>query len=155
MEQLQPTSILSLFETDKSQRASFVNQVIESLNMGSVDPLKLHLQVKCTEQLLSELKERPEYKESVLSEASKYGNKFEHYNADWQIKEAGVKYDYSKCGDSELKKWYADMEELKEKIKKREKMLQNLGGDFVDANTGEILSPPVNTSTTTVQVTLK
>lgn len=156
MEQLQPTSILSLFETNKQQRASFINQVIETLQEGQIDPLKLHLQVKCTEQLLSELKDRPEYKESVLSEAAKHGKKFEHYNAEFQVKEAVVKYDFTVCGSSELMALYQQQEELTAKVKKLENSLKGIDKfAAIDTDTGEVLIAPIKTSTTIVQVTLK
>lgn len=156
MEQLQPTSILSLFETTKSQRASFINQVIETLQEGQIDPLKLHLQVKCTEQLLSELKDRPEYKEAVLLEAAKHGKKFEHYNAEFQVKEAGTKYDYSNCGDEELAALRDKLDEIQSKIKEREGMLKSFPSTgLADPNNGNMLYPPTKTSTTILQVSLK
>lgn len=154
MEQLQPTSILTLFETNKQQRASFVSQVIETLQEGQIDPLKLHLQVKCTEQLLSDLKDRPEYKESVLSEAAKHGKKFEHYNAEFQVKEAGVKYDYG--NDPVLEDFNSQIESLKAAVKQREEFRKSIPAEgAVCPITGEIYYRAVKTSTTIVQVNLK
>lgn len=156
MEQMTTTAIFSLLETTKEQRSSFVNQVIENLQDGQVNPLKLHQQVKCMEQLLSDLKDREEYKELLLEEATKNGKKFEMHNAEFQIKEAGTKYDYSKCGDSEYADLLIEKVKLDAKVKAREKMLQSLPeSGMANPENGEMLYPPIKTSTTIVQVSLK
>lgn len=156
MEQMTTTAIFSLLETTKEQRASFVNKVIENLQDGNVSPLHLHMQVKCMEQLLSDLKDRPEYKEMLLEEAQKNGKKFEMHNAEFQIKEAGTKWDYSKCGDTEYMDMIIEKVKLDAKVKAREKMLQSLPeSGMANPDNGDMLYRPVKTSTTIVQVTLK
>ncbi len=88
---------LSLFETSKTERQEFAQVVINNAKEGLLNPLKLHLQVKCLEDLIKQITSHPEYKELTLDEAYKYGKTFEHYNAKFEIKEMGVKYDYSVC----------------------------------------------------------
>lgn len=154
--ELQTTSVLSLFETNKAERQSFVADVVQRLISGEVDPLKLHLQVKCTEQILSDLKEQPEYKEMLLETAEQYGKKFERYNSEFAIKEAGTNWHYDKCEDVEYNKMVEDMEALKDRMKQREKFLQSIPvSGIADPENGNMIYPAYKTSTTIVQVTLK
>lgn len=154
--ELSVVSTLSLFETTKDERASFVNQMVTAIQEGNADPMKVHLQIKCMEQLIEDLKSRPEYKDAVLEEAAKYGKKFEHYNAEWSIRETGVKYDYSNCGDEQYNELQAQKIELDAKIKERSKFLQNIPiSGVADPDNGNMIYPPSKNSTTSVIVTLK
>jgi hypothetical protein len=88
---------------------------------------------------------------------SKSGNTFE-------IVEAGVKYDYSVCGDPIWNRLNAELESIKEKIKEREVYLKTIKsatpvGNVLDNDTSELhenveLYPPVKTSTSTFKQTL-
>ena len=152
-------NILSLFDTNREQRASFVTKVIDSIQDGTADPLKVHLQVKAMEEIIKAITGSETYKEMLLNEAAKYGKTFEHFNAKFQIKETGTQYDYSQCNDSLLDELAEKMDGLKEAIKEREKLLKNipLGGVELITNEGEcvMVYPPSKTSTTTVIVSLK
>jgi hypothetical protein len=149
---------LGLFETDKEQRKEFVNQVIEGLNEGSVDPLKVHLQVKCMEDIIKQLTSSKEYKEICLTEAVKFGKTFEHHNAKFEIKEMGVKYDYSNCNDPILNELKEKLQYLELEIKYRETLLKGLPSEGMEILIEDELIriyPPSKTSTTTVTVNLK
>lgn len=155
------TSVLSLFETTKDQRMSFVLSVVDQLQSGNVDPLKVHLHVKCMEEIIKQLNANTIYKSSVLEAAEKYGEKsFSFNNAKVEIKEVGVKYDFSKCSDAALIQMYSDQEALDKKIKARETMLKAVDGKgmtVVDESTGEAYTvyPPAKSSTTSIAITLK
>lgn len=152
-------AILSLFDTTKDQRASFVADVIARLD--TINPLDLHLQVKCMEEIIESLKGTPEYKSAILDEADKYpGKKFNHRHAEFTKMEAGVKYNYLMCGDAEYDRLHAEGESIKEKLKARETFLKSIpseGITQVEEMTGEVVKiyPPSKTSTTTVSVKLK
>ncbi len=73
-------SNLSLFETTKEQRQQFCANVIDVLSEGMADPLKIHLQVKCLEDIIKQITSNAAYKDFLLTEASKYGKTFEHHN---------------------------------------------------------------------------
>jgi hypothetical protein len=162
---------LQLFQTTKQARKEFVQKLVNEIEEGNIDPLTIHLQVKAIEDLLLKLTSTDEkknkaclgialrYKKLLLEEADKYGKKFEYGNAEFQQKEAGVKYDFSECGDVQLMSLYDELEVLKEKIKKREDFLKAIDGSLnqVDESTGEVctLYPPSKSSTTILQVTLK
>lgn len=155
------TSILSLFETNKEQRQSFALGVVDSLEAGSVDPLKVHLQVKCMEDIIKLLNANSIYKNRVLEAAQAYGEKsFQFNNAKIEIKETGVKYDFSKCDDPVLADLLAKQEALDKEVKARQDMLKTVsekGLIVTDPESGETFTvyPPAKSSTTNVAVTLK
>lgn len=156
MELMNASSALALFETTKAQRESFAQALISEIKEGNIDPLKIHMQIKSAEHLLKLTNENPEYKSLLLDAAEKHGKKFETYNAEFQIKEAEVSYDYTKCEDVTLDTYYKELEELKKKIKARESLLKALPPEGVaDTSTGAVIYPPSKSSTTIVQCTLK
>lgn len=171
--ELSTTSILSLFETTKEQRQDFISRVVMSVEAGEVDPLKIHLQIKCMEKIIEGITSTDEkknkesaplakrYKKALVEAAEKYGAKeFEFMNSKIKIGETGTKYDYSQCGDPELAEWTNRANELATKIKARQELLQNTpvkGMTIVNAETGEAntVYPPSKSSSTNVIVTLK
>ena len=158
--ELSATSILSLFDTTKAERTSFVRSVINNLKDGIADPLKVHLQLKNTEALIEELSKDVEYKEMLQTEAAKHGKKFDLHNAGFQIKETGVKYNYDNCGDAKLVELTQQLADIQAKVKERQEWLKTCpsgGLQMLDDTTGELVTifPPVKTSTTVVAVTLK
>lgn len=161
LEEITPIQIIELFDTTKAQRESFVNKLMGEIYAGTVDPLKVHLQLKCTEQILKSINDKPEYKEAVLDSANKYNLKsFQFQSAKVEIKEVGVKYDWSKCEDPRLIELMGQEQAIKEAIKLRQSFLQGAPEEGVlitDEETGETCKvyPPVKSSTTSVVVMLK
>jgi len=156
---MQASSILALFETTKSERLAFVNSIIESVIEGKVDPLQAHLQVKAMEEIIKTITDNPVYKDAILDEAMKYGKTFTRHNAEVQIKEVGVKYDYSNCGDPTyelLAKLKADIDA---QLKEREAFLKAIpkAGQDIITPEGEVVNifPPSKSSITSVTVKLK
>lgn len=159
MELTTTTEILSLFETNKAQRQDFISKTIEAIEEGGANPLKVHLQIKAAEDIIKGLTSNEKYRNLILDEASKNGKAFELYNAKFSIKETGSKYDYAQCGDNELEQMQAQMDALSEKIKARQKFLQNIpesGLAEVNEETGDVntLYRPTKSSTTSVTVQL-
>ena len=158
--ELTTTSILALFETTKQQRTDFVNDLILKMENGQVDPVKLHLQIKSIEEIVKQATSNGRYKSLLLDEAQKHGKKFTAFNAEFQIKEAGPKYDYSQCNDPVITDLLQQQAQLDEKVKARQEFLQTLpieGMEVINDETGEAyrIYPPSKSSTTTVSVTLK
>lgn len=172
-QELTTTSILALFDTNKEQRQSFIMSTMEALESGEADPLMVHYQLKCIEKIIEEMTNTDEkknrdgyrvatrYKELLLEAVEKRREKkFQFLNSTVEIKEVGVKYDYSKCEDVELQEWQSQADVLNEKIKNRQKMLQTIpvkGMPMVNEDTGETYTvyPPAKSSTTSIAVTLK
>lgn len=156
--QISAIGVLSLLETTKEQRESFVRSIVSALDEGQVDPLKIHLQVKNTEDLIKQITADEKYREFLLNEAQKYGKSFEQYNAKFQVKETGTRYDYSGCNDAELRELEMQAQHWQDKLKERQKFLQNIPASGLEVLQGDELVtvyPPVKTSTTSVTVTLK
>ena len=149
---------LSLFETSKTERLSFAQSVINSAKEGLINPLKLHLQVKCLEDLIKQITSNPDYKELTIDEAYKYGKTFEQYNAKFEIKEMGVKYDFTNCGDPIMTDLLEQQATLDAQIKERQKFLKSVPAEGLQTLIEDevvTLYPPVKTSTTTISVNLK
>jgi hypothetical protein len=148
---------LSLFETSKQERQIFAEQITNSLLEGLTDPLKVHLQVKCMEDFIKQITSNSVYKDLIVTEAIKYGKTFEHHNAKFEIKEAGVKYDFQNCNDPILKELEDKFSILDTEVKERQKFLKSIK-ESVEVLIGDeivTLYPPVKTSTTSVTVNLK
>ena len=154
---LATTTDLSLFETTKAERQDFAQYVVNGLKDGLSDPLKVHLQVKCMEDLIKQITSHPEYKDLTLDEAAKYGKSFEMHNAKFEVKEMGVKYDYSACGDPVYNELSQKMAELEKEIKDRQAFLKAVkpGTEILVEDEVVVLYPPVKTSTTSITVNLK
>jgi len=160
LDNISPVSILSLLETDKAQRQSFAAQVMRSIDEGSVNPLLIHLQLKCTESLIKAISETPEYKKALLDESAKHGKSFYFHNAKIETKEVGTKYDFTQCGDPIYTRIAANKDIWDEKLKERETFLKNVpesGLQIMDDDTGELITiyRPSKSSTTSIAVTLK
>jgi hypothetical protein len=152
-------NVLSIFDNQKEIRQAFIEDVIERVSNGEISPLKLHYQLKVMEEILEGITADNEYKKIVLSEAEKIGRKFISYNAEFQIKEAGVKYDYTNCNHSELSEINEKIQALKNRKDEIEKFLKTVpakGMDLLNMETGEAYTvyPPVKTSTTVISTKL-
>jgi hypothetical protein len=151
--------ILSLFETTKAERSTFTSDVLERIENGTADPIKVHLQLKAMEEIVKTLTTNESYKDQLINAAEKNGKKFMAFNAEFQVKEMGQRYDFTYCGDDELLEFYAQQEKLKYFIKEREDFLKKMpvSGMSKVNDSGEVITlfPPSKTSTTTVAVTLK
>ena len=157
MQELQAQSILSLFETNRDQRASFITHVKEAVQEGRARGLNVLLQAKCMAEIAKELCDDPELKALYLAEGEKEGKKFVYRNAEFSVKEAGTKYDYSSSGDTTLDDMQAKYDQLTEKIKARQTFLKAIpeGKEMADPENGNILVRPAKSSTTILAVTLK
>jgi len=145
---------------DKLSRQMMARQVINDLAEGNEDPVKIHYNIKCIEELIKLILADKEYKSILLFEAEKHGKTFDFENSKMEVKETGVKYDFHACGDPEWEKLEFEINILKDKQKEREQFLKTIrpdGMNIFDPITGEAytICPPIKTSTTTVTVTLK
>lgn len=150
---------LQLFSTNKEMRDRFVKQVIFGVEVGEVNSLELHLQLKCMEEIIKSIRSDKWYNQILLEDSEKFGKSFDKYNAKFSIKETGVKYDYSQCNDSILLELMEKQEMLDNEIKERQAFLKTVppsGIDIIDFN-GEVMKvyPPSKSSTTSVTVQLK
>lgn len=162
---------LSLFDSTKEQRLQVAANVLDAIDNGNVDIMKIHCHLKAMEEIKTILTDRSEknkhkvyadkYMDALFVEAEKYaGKSFELHNAKFTKTEVGTKYDYSKCNDPIHADLAAQLETLKEKVKEREEFLKNLpeeGLDQVNQETGEAykMYRPSKSSTSSITVSLK
>lgn len=163
---MKATILPSLFN-DKAGRGVIANQLIEKIEEGEVEALKVHAFVKSLSEICDRLTDRKKFQKTaskymdlLLSSAEQYGKRFHLHNSEFEVKETGVSYDYSNCGDAVILDLHAQLEQLKKKIKDREDFLKRISGSgypSVDESTGEVvvIFPPSKKSTTTVTVKLK
>lgn len=138
-------------ETIKETSLALLNDIDE----GHMHPLQVAAQFKFIEDVMTNVKE--ELRQRVIAEQDKYGKQaMTYHGAIFDIKEAGIKYDYSQCQDVIWDDLRKQLDALNEQIKEREAFLKNLKERFtyIDESTGEIVTlyPPQKKSTTTYQV---
>ena len=152
--------LIKFNHTTKEERTQVVREIFQELLEGRINPMELHIRMKCLEEVVKQLTSMPAYKAIVLDDAEKHGKSFQYHNAKVDIREVGVKYDYSGCGNGALAELYEQQERLSAVIKEHEtyhKALPISGVKVVFEATGEVEThyPPAKTSTTSVAVTLK
>jgi hypothetical protein len=152
--------LIKFNHTTKEERTQVVHEIFQELLNGRINPMELHIRMKCLEEVVKQLTSMPAYKAIVLDDAEKHGKSFQYHNAKVDIREVGVKYDYTGCNSSELESFYDARNVIDEKIKQLEtyhKGVPSSGLTVVLEATGEVEThyPPAKTSTTSVAVTLK
>jgi hypothetical protein len=152
--------LIKFNHTTKEERTQVVREIFQELLDGRINPMELHIRMKCIEEVVKQLTSMPAYKAIVLDDAEKHGKSFQYHNAKVDIREVGVKYDYSGCGSSTLADMYNHRDNFDAEIKDFEayfKALPASGVQAVHPSTGEVEThyPPAKTSTTSVAVTLK
>jgi hypothetical protein len=152
--------LIKFNHTTKEERTQVVREIFQELLEGRINPMELHIRMKCLEEVVKQLTSMPAYKAIVLDDAEKHGKSFQYHNAKVDIREVGVKYDYSGCGNKSLSQSYLEQEAINDYVKDLEtyhKGLPTSGIQVLNPSTGEVEThyPPAKTSTTSVAVTLK
>lgn len=129
--------------------------LLHDLDEGHISPLQLAAQLKLVEDIITNVKE--ELRQRVIAEQTKYGKELMTFKgATFDIREAGVKYDYSYCQDFIWNDLSKQIDSLSEQRKEREAFLKTIKDIFtyVDQSTAEIITiyPPIRKSTTTYAI---
>jgi len=152
MEELTAPVIVSLFETTKVQRATFVTAIIDALDEGYINPIRLKFQLKCMEDLIKQINEDNLFKDAVLTEAQKHGKGSHTFmNCEFSVKSTAGRYDYS--GNAEHVR-------LKDLLKAQETYLKGLTSEGKEVVTeyGELIvdyPPQYTAGADAVFITLK
>lgn len=131
----------------------------KSLADGEMNPIEAVVKAKSLYEVLSLFLKDDDVKGLVVNECSKYGKGEtpSFSGAKVQVKETGVKWDYTDCGDPVYDSLALQMEELKQRMKQRESYLKTITErkTEIDEATGEIYTilPPVRTATTSYSIT--
>ena len=136
--------------------AVLANTAISAVIEGEIDPIVAHINISKMENAIKAFKANDQVRDITLRELAKYGRKQTFGDCTLEEVEAGVKYDYSACGDSELEELYKFRQTLDESIKQREAFLKNIPiKGIVLPETGELVYPPAKSSKTTIKTTFK
>lgn len=136
--------------------AVLANTAIQAVIEGEVDPIVAHINISKMETAIKQFKANDRVRDITLRELSKYGRKQTFGDCTLEEVEAGVKYDYSQCGDSTLEELYQMRQTIDADIKEREAFLKSvpLSGVAIP-ETGEVVYPPAKSSKTTIKTTFK
>lgn len=156
---LELTEAFRVTGTTKADRELFVQAVLDAVEHGAVDLLKLHTNIKNAEHVIKLISDCPSYKTALLADVTRAGKGYVAYNTRFETKETGVKYDYTVCNDPQMNELMTQFADIEKKMKAREAYLKGVPAEgivVVDENTGETLRvyPPNKMSTTSVAVTL-
>lgn len=146
-------------EISKAMIIDHAKSLLELIEEGHIDALSVAMQAKYLTEVLEATKER--IRELVCDELHKYGKGEEctKHGATFALKEAGVSYDYSGCGDTQWAEIDNQIKVLTDQRKEREKFLRSIKESMtiVDESTGEIITinAPIKRSTSTYAITWK
>lgn len=136
--------------------AVLAQNAIQAVVDGEIDPITAHINVSKMEQAIKTFKADDRVRDITLRELSRYGKKQSFADCMLEEAEAGIRYDYSKCGDSRLEELYAMRQALDADIKEREAFLKSIPLSGVALpETGEVVYPPAKTSKTIIRTTFK
>jgi hypothetical protein len=136
------------------------NAIIETVLNGNINPLDLPVKKKCIEMALDQAMKNEKVQEVLIEEIRKHGKHADHFGAKLEVMEAGTKYHYEGCGDTEWEMLDARLRSIKNDLTEREKFLKTVPKDgliVTDPHTGDTVTiyPPTKTSTTTIKTTMK
>lgn len=159
MEQNVPT-IVSLFDANKQQRQTIIDNIVQSVVDGIVDVRSVHYSLKVMEEITKKIMASSEYKSALMDEMSKWEKSFEFKSSRFDRRETGVKYDWKSTCDPQAIRLINEIDSLEIELKQRTDFLKTVpksGLLITDPETGETVQifPPNKTSTETVAVTLK
>lgn len=124
-------------ETMQIQSRTLIQPIID----GEIDPLQAVAKIRFLSDMLTAALKDDRLKDIILGEIDKNGGKeATAFGVKFTQKEMGVSYDYTVCGDPEYDRLAAEMEDLKARMKDREKFLMGIpaeGLPMVDQETGD------------------
>ena len=145
----------------KSEQSSMAAQFVEQVKNGDVSPLDAVAKMKSLQEVITAFLKNKDVVSAVLNECDKYGKGETPTSngAAFTVKETGVKYDFSGCGDPVWNRLKEESDRISEQMKEREQYLKIIKGTKteIDEETGEVytLNQPTRTSTTSFAITFK
>lgn len=132
------------------------NNAISAIIEGDIDPITAHINISRMEAAIAKVKADERVRDITLRELAKYGKKQSFGDCTLEESEAGVKYDFSECGDSILNDLEAQRYALDVQIKARQTMLKHIPiSGMASPETGELVYPPARSSKTIIKTTFK
>ena len=157
---MESISAINLMPSNSKELQAMTEDAINYTLSGEANVLKMESQVVFLEKFCKNYRANQEIKEAVLGAAENEGSMtFDAYGCQIQIKEVGVKYNYSELGHRRYDEVCAAIEKLNEEKKELENLLKAHSKAWVetDMNTGETyeVMPAVKSSTTQAVFTIK
>jgi len=146
-------SVINLMPSGKEQITKFKRSLKSELLANDKDPLPIFIQLKYIEKVIKEILDDSEIKDHFINEFELYSKEkiVEINGAKLSSQETGIKYQYAESGDQKWIDLDKQIKELTEKIKEREKLLQNIPMEgIVDPETGLFINRPPKSSTTQI-----
>jgi hypothetical protein len=142
-------------DVSRSMIIDHAKSLLQLIEEGHIDALSVAMQMKYLQDVMDLAKEK--LREYVLNELNKYPNgEATKHGSTFQIKEAGVSYDYSGCGHAHYNELKQQIAILTDQCKEIEKFLRTIKDSMtvVDESTGEIITihAPIRRSTTTYSI---
>lgn len=156
MESMNALSVFGLMPENKAQITSFIQAAKNEILSGQYNPIKVEVQLKIMEELISGLRKDAEIRNQLLTELDKYQEKtIAIYGTDI-TKSSRSTLDYSTCNDSVLQDLQIEADEINAKVKARQEMLKNVVPmSVVNPETGEYLNPPSKKVTEVISIKIK
>jgi len=139
---------------DKETINLFADELQDNITNGEIDNLEFTALCNTLVKRLTDLKQ--EAMKQAMNEAEKYGKSFEYKGFKFTIKEAGARYDFSKCNYPTWNRLNEEITEKQKEAKECELFLKSLNKatTLVDEECGEVCTiyPPEKKSTTILEV---
>lgn len=153
--------IINRIPSSKTEQKEMANAFVSKVTDGNINPIDAVIQMKSLSETINAFLKSGEIKDAVIIECEKYG-KGERpcYNgAILQLKETGVKYDFSVCNDPVYSRLIKQRDDIDQQCKEREEYLKAISKPKaeIDEDSGEVftLNPPYKQSTTSYSITFK
>ena len=119
-------------------RDSLLSPVLE----GEVGPTAQAIKLRALYEAVGMALGDDRLRDAVVSETERYGTERTWNGATIRLRETGVKYDYSRCGDPEHAALMERKRELDHDIRRREEFLRHVpdGMETLDPDTGELVT---------------
>lgn len=152
------TNAVQNVQYSKLRAAELANDLVEKVKEGELDPIKLGIQLDFIAKVAEDAKSQ--IKSEIIAEVEKYGKSYEGFNYKIEVKEVGVKYDYSVCGHPRWNELNKQLKSIKAEMKEIETFLKTIKKPIVmaseDTEGEEIkLNPPKKIGSTSPAFTLK
>jgi len=145
-------STITVLPSTKEEISIYVEGAkAEILNSTANDQLNIWRQLKAFAQVIKQLEDDPEIKNSVLECSHGHGKTFELKGAKFTLKTL-PKWNYSGTGDKRLEELEKQIADLKKLLSARQKMLQNLTGPVKDGDNE--IHPPMKIIDEVLSVTI-
>ncbi len=147
-------SIISTLPSSKEQSQMFFRNIKNEILANDKDPLRILSQLKFIEKLIKDILQDEDLDYHFLKEFDLFSGEgiIKKYGCEFRSGEVGSRYHYEESGDPKWNDLQKQKKELDDKIKEREKFLQNIPYDagIVDSDTGVFITKPPKTSHTKV-----